>query len=199
MTTNNGAEAPPPGRVVCVGLSSRTTDGYHALFWDLDYPEGATEATTLAAAKRGLRHALHDYRLPEIHIMDAGQPNSWHAISPVRAPIDKAEEILKAHPDHDPGHVQMGRELGRWILRITPKEGDTPVSHVATLRGNEAAAFHLEGWEYSTAHRRLVHHPGLYDGPRDNLDTLYTGRGDGHTKYVLEHYATTKTREADPE
>ena len=83
------------GRVVEVaGINSWLGKDDHVLFWDFD-------DMNLREVVFSLLHLQRKYRLPEIHVINTGQKNSFVAMCFKRVHLSKAIEILAATRGED--------------------------------------------------------------------------------------------------
>lgn len=105
------------GRVVEVaGVNSWLGKDDHALFWDFDDMDLRETISSLTSVQR-------KYRLPEIHVINTGRPNSFIAMCFKRVHLTKAIEILAATRGEDLSHLRFGAFRKRYTLRLSAKCG----------------------------------------------------------------------------
>ena len=110
-----------------IGVNSYVGEGEHILMWDFD-------DVSLDDVKQALLTMQARYWLSDVHILNTGRENSYHAYCFTRVDWRRAVEILAATPYVDMKYVKWCLFRGRLTLRTGDKVGR--LTHkVATLEG----------------------------------------------------------------
>uniref|UniRef100_A0A6M3JY37 Uncharacterized protein n=1 Tax=viral metagenome TaxID=1070528 RepID=A0A6M3JY37_9ZZZZ len=124
-----------------VGVNSYVGDDQHILMWDFD-------DVKLSKMKYALRIVQNRYFLSDIHILNTGRKDSYHAYCFTTVNWRRAVEILAATQYVDMKYLKWCLFRGRLTLRTGEKAGR--LSHkIATLEGlalPDATVDDLKSW-----------------------------------------------------